>query len=288
MLFQPFLTGEKPYDIRLLDLFQFPTHWHSELEILYCKKGSFTTEIDGKKYIVRQNEAVFVGSMVEHAYYNFSADTVVLLIELGPVFLGSDFKSVSAVSFNTPVIPVINTPFGGIFTEVSDLCTMSDSAKNLLLMKSLLYRLLSLIMDAFPQNPIGVEIKRKRMSAMLKVQKAIEYIYDNYQNPITLKDVAKITGYEASNFCTYFKMATHMSFHKYLNTYRINIACMLLTETSDSVAAIGEKCGIPCTKSFCRIFRQVTGFTPTEYRKSSLKAAIYQNNIDKKAKKVQS
>jgi AraC-like DNA-binding protein len=79
-------------------------------------------------------------------------------------------------------------------------------------------------------------------------------------------DAANATGYGKSNFCKIFKLAYGESFHKILNRHRIENACYFLGETDFSVAEIAEKVGFIDIKTFYRVFKQVTGRTPCEFR----------------------
>lgn len=55
----------------------------------------------------------------------------------------------------------------------------------------------------------------------------------------------------------------------YLNAYRINKARdLLLTNAQMSISEISERVGIANVKTFNRLFRQMNGMSPTQYRKS--------------------
>ena len=60
-----------------------------------------------------------------------------------------------------------------------------------------------------------------------------------------------------------------MSFYQYLSSYRISVACSLLTESKETIADIGEIVGIPEPKTFGRLFKKTVGISPGEYRKQN-------------------
>ena len=62
---------------------------------------------------------------------------------------------------------------------------------------------------------------------------------------------------------------TGVTFHRALNQRRIGIACDLLRTTDLPTAAIGAEVGLPEPKTFSRVFREVEGMTPGEYRRGS-------------------
>lgn len=57
-----------------------------------------------------------------------------------------------------------------------------------------------------------------------------------------------------------------MSFLDYLNKVRIEKAKELLANTDLKVWEIAEKVGYKNPKHFARIFKDITGLTPNEYR----------------------
>lgn len=144
----------------------------------------------------------------------------------------------------------------------------SDTAGDEWNMKAILFNIAALTLKAVPHKSKMSNKRYARIQSIINNHPAMLYIKNNYSGRITIDDVARVVGYEKSNFCKQFKMATQTSFHKYLNSYRISIACNLIECSDDSMQAIGEKVGIPEAKSFSRIFKQVIGMTPTQYNKT--------------------
>ena len=84
---------------------------------------------------------------------------------------------------------------------------------------------------------------------------------------ITVEEAAAVSGYEKSSFCRSFKNATNATFHNYLNMYRVKKSRVLLTETDDSISAISYRVGFTQHKNFCRLFKELNGVSPSDYRK---------------------
>lgn len=59
------------------------------------------------------------------------------------------------------------------------------------------------------------------------------------------------------------------STHDFINRYRLHRIATLLKTTDDSIAIIGEMCGIVSRSTLSRIFRDYYGMTPSEYRNIS-------------------
>lgn len=107
------------------------------------------------------------------------------------------------------------------------------------------------------RTDVGVIRNKERMDALIR---------DNYSRDISVADVADELGYTEAYFCRLFKQYSGQSFVSYLTEFRIREAKRLLDETTDSIREIGRQVGYPDPNYFTRVFRKVTGITPSEYR----------------------
>ncbi|MCB0841233.1 MAG: helix-turn-helix transcriptional regulator, partial [Bacteroidetes bacterium] len=64
----------------------------------------------------------------------------------------------------------------------------------------------------------------------------------------------------------YFKKNTAKTFSQFLNEIRIGHACKLLTEENYPVAEVAYLCGFKNISNFNRRFKDIMGYTPTEYQ----------------------
>ena len=58
-------------------------------------------------------------------------------------------------------------------------------------------------------------------------------------------------------------------FSDYLNRYRIRQAAKLLKETGEPISSVGQTVGYSDHSYFCRVFKKITGKTPSEYRREN-------------------
>lgn len=100
----------------------------------------------------------------------------------------------------------------------------------------------------------------------IKLRRVNDYIMNNFQHSVTLKDVADQVSLNKTSFCRYFKKATDKSFSSYLNEIRIGYACKLLQEGKNkTIAEICYESGFNNLSNFNQRFKQVTGYTPSRY-----------------------
>ena len=115
------------------------------------------------------------------------------------------------------------------------------------------------------------EISRNVGSAREKpsesvMEKAKEYIRENFQKDLTLDDVSSQVNISPYYFSKIFKEETGENFIEYLTRVRIDKAKELLVDANVSVKEAGIQSGYSDPNYFSRIFKKYEGVTPSEYR----------------------
>ncbi len=100
-----------------------------------------------------------------------------------------------------------------------------------------------------------------------QIDKIHEYVFQNLENGVNLKDAAKLVYMEPSSFCRFFKKKTNQTFMEYVKSVRIGIATRLLAETDKQITQICFESGYNNLANFNHYFKQVMKKTPSEYRK---------------------
>ena len=104
---------------------------------------------------------------------------------------------------------------------------------------------------------------------MGQIRENIErYIRKHYTSELSMQDVAKAMNYSEAYFCKLFKQCFKVNFSAYLNEYRIGRAKEMLQSTRLSVREVSLACGYSDANYFARVFKRVTGVTPSEFRMS--------------------
>ena len=115
----------------------------------------------------------------------------------------------------------------------------------------------------------------------IRIGNIYNYIMQHYEKPITLEDVAKQAHMTPHAFCRYFKKHTRYTFVSFLNKVRINEACKQLTDGKyDSIATIAYNCGYNSITNFNRVFKGVTGRSPSEYVNSFFQNVDQAYNVE--------
>ncbi len=101
----------------------------------------------------------------------------------------------------------------------------------------------------------------------LDISKVLEYIHSNFNKNESLDDLAEHFGVSTSHLSRLIKKETASTFTDYINKLRINEAKRLLETSDETLTSIYEKVGFNNRNTFIRLFKQIVGTTPSEYRK---------------------
>lgn len=101
----------------------------------------------------------------------------------------------------------------------------------------------------------------------IRLAATLQYLQDNYGEPLRLPDVARKAGFSVPAFSRVFRQATGTSFLNYLRNIRVEQAKVLLRTTTLPTAQIAISCGFQSPHHLIRSFKKVTGQTPGDYRR---------------------
>ena len=99
------------------------------------------------------------------------------------------------------------------------------------------------------------------------------FIDAHYREDISMQDAAAALRYSDAYFCKLFKQCFKVNFSAYLNEYRVNKARQLILDPRLSLKDIGAAVGYSDANYFTRVFKRLTGQTPSEYRVAAAEKA---------------
>lgn len=100
------------------------------------------------------------------------------------------------------------------------------------------------------------------------VQQAKELLGQFYDKPINLCNIAKQLNISQSHLARLFKQNTGVTIRQFIISIRITKACSLLRQTNAGILEIAYQTGFQSISNFHRYFKELTGLTPTEFRKA--------------------
>jgi AraC-like DNA-binding protein len=126
------------------------------------------------------------------------------------------------------------------------------------------YMLLSRLYNIFGHMKIQM---KKQQAKSIHVERAIDYIYENYSKNISVTDIAEYLGIDRTYLYRLFKEEYDMSPQKYLLNFRLKTAMNKLEGGNMSIADIAYSCGFNDASAFCHQFKKVYKDTPLNYRR---------------------
>ena len=104
-----------------------------------------------------------------------------------------------------------------------------------------------------------------------RMQTLYAYVEKNFQEQISLEEIAREINMTEPAFCRYFKKLTGKTFIQFVNEFRVAHACSLLGQDHLSIAAVSFESGFNNLSHFNKQFKKITNQSPREYRKSARK-----------------
>lgn len=178
-----------------------------------------------------------------------------------------EYECVSAITVTTRVAVDVGVLENRAF-EISDMVLRKLSqARSLQEMKQ--------IYD-YGNELFNAEIKNIRTKDNMYVSAAKNYIAQHIYGKIRLDEIGKAVGLNSSYLSTVFKKETGQALSKYILEKKIDLCCNLLKYSDSSISDIAEYMQIVPQSYFTKVFKEVMGTTPEQYRKQNKTLAFYE------------
>ncbi|MDO4296500.1 MAG: helix-turn-helix domain-containing protein [bacterium] len=118
------------------------------------------------------------------------------------------------------------------------------------------------------EEEVSVSMQPKRAAkGDLEMETILEYIKNNYFEPLSLAEIAKSFNYNYSYLSSAFARHTGQSFVEYLNQVRIEQACRILENSRVQVSVAADMIGYSSAGYFSKMFKKYKGCSPKEYQR---------------------
>lgn len=228
------------------------------MELVYMLQGSLSAVIDGQVTILEEGDFLLCLSNQVHAY-TASPDS--------RFWIGV---------FSADFVPEFEATVKG---KVGKTCRFRCEDTTLAFLKKHImlggrapippfHRLsagLNLMCGEYLQTVELVERDNSEYSLMNGI---CDYIFSNFRNKLTLKDVAEALGYDYYYFSRLFRRIFSVRFVDYLNACRCSAATDALRDTDHTITAIALDSGFQSVRTFNDVFLKSMGMSPAQYRKA--------------------
>lgn len=253
-------------------------HIHEYIEILYCLSGEYSVILNNVTHSFTKGDLIVINpNMVHIIHVHKIGDYSVF--QFPPNFLYTAVHSAIEPKYILPFVTQ-DTAAQNHFTN-AELCN------------TILPETLKKISEEFSEQRYGYEFALKIYSEQIflwilrkwneqgftlresytdkkwtqTINKVLDYVWENYDQNITAKDMAKMCFVTYGHFSSVFKKATGQAFVKYLNNVRLMQSKKLLLKTDLSVTEIAQQTGFSTSSYYIEQFKKTEGLSPHKYRK---------------------
>jgi len=249
-------------------------HQHQEIQISLIKKGEGSFIIGDYVGEFSQGNIFIIGENLPHVFHNDPSDGEVHMISL--FFMKSSYGD---HFFDLPEFKSLNPLFqaSNMGIQLKDPSEKLVHSMERITVASKLNRFISFMeilqaisKETMPTLSSAIHRKSYGEEEGKRMRDIFEFSINNFDQNISLNQVAGIANMTPNAFCRYFKQRTNKTYINFLLDIRIGNACKLLTKKTDlSIAEISYKSGFNNLTNFNRKFKSIKGITPSEFRKKT-------------------
>lgn len=247
-------------------------HFHPEIELVYVDAGKGKRHIGNHMSYYYNSQLLLIGSNLPHIGFtdrpNHGSE---LLVQFMPDFLGKDFFKLPAM---LPIHQLFERAKNGIIFLRETKLKLGKRIHRLNDVKGfervhLLLEVLNELAHAEDYEILNAEsfVFETEFQDNSKIETIYKHINQNFQEHITLDEIADKVSMTIPAFCRYFKKSTGKTFTKLVNEYRVVHATKLLSESQMSISDVAFECGFNNFSHFNKLFKEFTGKSASKYRK---------------------
>ena len=239
-------------------------HFHRYYEFIIVERGSMTVFIDGVSYDVKPGECVVIQPFQAHSFH-LNADSKNLTYNFLKNYASSFDTFSSQKRITNPIFSISPVTSDFIVSKTKELFGKKmvfrspPEKKYETDIKSITYSLCSEFLKSAEYSPIN----NRSQNIIMDV---IEYICDNFEQNISLKEFAQKHDYNYQYLSRRFNNFFDTGFKEVLNRYRIEQAISLLEETNQPISSIAFTSGFQSIRSFNDACLKYYNKTPSQIR----------------------
>lgn len=247
-----------------------PYHWHTHYEIMRIVSGSFHLTLDSKTTTYHAGDVIFITQGVLHGGEPEDCVYECIVFDLNMLMKDNHACANTIQAIMNGKIRIdthISEECDKILPIVKDLCHVLAEKKPgyEFMTQGYLYTLIGVIIEEkLYEESVNDTITAQRLNS---VKSVLDYISDNYSDSISLGHLARIAGMNPRYFCRYFRSMTGRTPIDYLNYYRVECACEMLSTKNISIKETAISCGFSDESYFVKTFRKYKNTTPKQFTK---------------------
>ncbi|MBO4610420.1 MAG: helix-turn-helix transcriptional regulator [Lachnospiraceae bacterium] len=251
----------------------FPPHWHNAAEFTVALKDGCRYKVGDTSYKLNTGDILLVWPGQIHETVKIPSKGAVF-IQFSALILENnmDLLSISGFLYDHHLISASENPklakyISGKISEIEKIHSSGDPFSETKCKGKIYEILLKLGEIVVTETGYDSNTDDPSKSGWQYIHAACNYIAENSANDISQTIVADHIGISTFYFSKLFKQYMHTSFPAYLASIRVKSASSLLMDKNLSITDCAFMSGFQSTTTFNKVFREVTGYSPRDYRK---------------------
>lgn len=253
---------------------EYREHHHAECELSTFLSGSGTYLVNKKEYEFQPGDVFLFCGDESHCITNIKSQFELLNLHFQPKLFWNDTDDFVAMKILSAKGSAFENRIDRNNPSTEKIRANIISLQKELMLKRIGYRsvakhllcdsLITLVRD---YNYVNEEIECENVSnAVPLMEKALAFIIDNLDKPITLDEIAEQAALSPAYFSSIFKKMNGISPWEYITIKRVEKAITLLQTTNETKLNIAMQCGFNSSSNFYKAFFRITGKKPGSYQ----------------------
>ena len=246
----------------------FLAHWHQEIELIYMRSGSAEISVKDHTFTANEGDFIICDSGEIHFSDSHGRENCMDFIVFDPtlishVYEGSHFLH-PLITRDTLISLDLQNPLLRLM-ETIDNELLQKQAYYQDIIKASLREFWYLLKRKLPVSTQKEAFSESKLPNLQAFQQLLCEMEERYFETIGLEVAAAKMNFSPSYFSRLFKKLTGTHFVSYLNTIRVEHAATLIRSSDRKMTDIAFLCGFNNIRSFNRVFKEITGYTPTAF-----------------------
>ena len=264
---------DMPLNIRIVNIKNYPLHYHNDHEFIYVLKGSVTLKCGSSIYKMQQGDIFIINDSEVHGIYDCSSDNIVLMIQINAAYFIRQFptlpynvyRTMEKEKSNEEIIVLRNLLLKIAFNDISR--RPGYKMMNVNIMVDVLNYCDINFKSFYFEGKTVMHRKYDHPEMGERLGRIIDYIYKHHNEKLSLREMAEKEHFSEGYLSKLITAGTGLGFRELLAFARVEESEEILLSSTQKISGIAAQVGFSTTAYYNKFFKKWFGCYPEEYRR---------------------